>query len=142
MASDPPPQGDLTAYQVATADLPPAIRESLYRTFTRARLTENDPLWAVVAANAAVQKAFLAEWKEHAGNLQGPNGAPPTTTAHGVAELQKLTARIEAAADRVDAKAEVLTSVSKRLVILGLMLATIGGGLAVVIFCLATGLFK
>jgi hypothetical protein len=58
-----PAESSLTNHQAAAAALPPAVCQDLYQAFTRARLPEDDPLWAVVAAFATIHQASLAELK-------------------------------------------------------------------------------
>ena len=79
MAADPPEKkGDLSRYQIAAAHLSPALREELYRAFARAKLTENDPLWAVLAATVEIHQAFLREWQAKPnGQAGGPFPSAP-----------------------------------------------------------------
>lgn len=51
-------ENGLTTYQVACSNLPPELRESLYRIFARARLPEGDPLWALIAVQIEILHAF------------------------------------------------------------------------------------
>lgn len=81
--SQPSPNGEKTAYQLATEKLPPSTREQLYRLFTQAKLPENDPIWALVGVQAGILQPFV------------------TNQPH-VEALNKALSTVERAADRIE----------------------------------------
>jgi hypothetical protein len=87
--SRPSPNGETTAYQLATEKLPAAVREQLYRQLTQAKIPENDPLWAIVGVQAGILEPFV------------------TNQPH-VDALTKALATIERAADRIDKRSQYL----------------------------------
>jgi hypothetical protein len=66
MSSDEPLKGNaLTAYQAASAGLSSDLQTALYRIFARAQLSEDDPLWGLVAIQVRIQ-CLIAVNKEAA----------------------------------------------------------------------------
>jgi hypothetical protein len=59
MGSEAPKDGGLGDYRAAAEKLSPALRDTLYRVFSRARLPEDDPLWGLLVADAELLQAFL-----------------------------------------------------------------------------------
>jgi hypothetical protein len=87
--SQPSPEGEPTAYQLATEKLPAAVREKLYRIFTLAKIPENDPIWAIVGVQTGILEPFVAS-QPH------------------VEALNKALSTIERAADRINKRSQYL----------------------------------
>lgn len=81
--SQPLPNGEKTAYQLAAEKLPASTREQLYRLFTQAKVSENDPIWAIVGVQAGILQPFV------------------TSQPH-VEALNKALTTVERAADRIE----------------------------------------
>jgi hypothetical protein len=65
MTSDEPLKGNaLTAYQAASAGLSSDLQAALYRIFARAQLSEDDPLWSLVAIQARIQSLLTVSKEE------------------------------------------------------------------------------
>jgi hypothetical protein len=71
------------------SDLTPAVREKLFPTAAKAGLTEDDPLYAVLAAQSEMLKAFLD-------TLPATNGSQPADLK--LSQLSDLIKRTEALA--------------------------------------------
>jgi hypothetical protein len=102
--------GEETAAQLATEALAPADRERLYRTFTAAKIPENDPLWALVGVQTAILEPFVKS-QPH------------------IAALNKALKTLERAADRIDKRSQYL-NLGWPLVAIALTAALCLGGMA------------
>ncbi|MBV9489292.1 MAG: hypothetical protein JO069_06145 [Verrucomicrobia bacterium] len=101
--------GSLGDYRAAAEKLSPALRDTLYRVFSRARLPEDDPLWGLLVADSELLQGFLNTLDERFSHLSKRIGELHAQSARQHEQLRRdeQVAR-ERHLEAVDAKLEDL----------------------------------